>query len=270
LETLKKQTQAVEQRRSDREEKARIVCRTRPSRAGRDPVEKLQEELQGKERLLATEQRGKRQLEEVQRELKSAIERVKNAENASDHLGALITELQKAGVDRQNKWTLWRKSQCKKTRVLFNLFLEKKGHSGSISFEHETEELKVTVWLNGQDANESQRDVRSLSGGEKSFATLALLLATWEVMETPFRAMDEFDVFMDAMRRTLSIQLLIDTASRYRNRQFIFITPQDPTAIKKAPELKIHRLQPPDRSGGEQDVIRPVTVQRRPAANTQQ
>jgi structural maintenance of chromosomes protein 6 len=35
---------------------------------------------------------------------------------------------------------------------------------------------------------------RSMSGGERSYATLALLLALGASHESPFRVMDEFDV----------------------------------------------------------------------------
>lgn len=43
-----------------------------------------------------------------------------------------------------------------------------------------------------------------LSGGERSFTTACFIMALWEIMEAPFRCMDEFDVFMDMINRRVS------------------------------------------------------------------
>jgi hypothetical protein len=54
---------------------------------------------------------------------------------------------------------------------------------------------------------EDQRNPLSLSGGERSYSTVSLILAMWQMMEGPFRAMDEFDVFMDARNRKIAYNL---------------------------------------------------------------
>jgi chromosome segregation ATPase len=76
---------------------------------------------------------------------------------------------------------------------------------------------------------------------------MCLLLALGESLETPFRILDEFDVFMDAQVRKLTMGSLIFMAKKMEHRQFIFITPQDISSLKADPQLKIHTLKPPTR-----------------------
>lgn len=76
---------------------------------------------------------------------------------------------------------------------------------------------------------------------------MCLLLALGESLETPFRILDEFDVFLDAQVRKLTIEALIHVAKKMNHRQFIFITPQDLSSLTPDPQLKILRLTPPTR-----------------------
>lgn len=44
-------------------------------------------------------------------------------------------------------------------------------------------------------------NMKSLSGGERSFSTLAFIMAIGDSIQCPFHCLDEFDVFLDAQNR---------------------------------------------------------------------
>ena len=108
--------------------------------------------------------------------------------------------------------------------------------------------LLFTQLQDNTDESTQTNDVKALSGGERSFATLSLLLAIGESLETPFRVMDEFDVFLDPVARKLALETLIQISKEMEHRQFIFITPQDLSNIPTDPKLRIFHLKPPVRS----------------------
>ena len=55
---------------------------------------------------------------------------------------------------------------------------------------------------------------------------MAFLLALGEWTESPFRCMDEFDVFMDAVNRRIATETLLEFAMEHNEMQYIFLTPQ--------------------------------------------
>ncbi|KAG5013810.1 hypothetical protein JHK82_025944 [Glycine max] len=96
-----------------------------------------------------------------------------------------------------------------------------------------------------QDAsNRAVRDTRGLSGGERSFSTLCFALALHEMTEAPFRAMDEFDVFMDAVSRKISLDTLVDFAEAHGS-QWIFITPHDTSSVRAGDRIKKMQMAAP-------------------------
>ncbi|XP_022171050.1 structural maintenance of chromosomes protein 6-like [Myzus persicae] len=82
------------------------------------------------------------------------------------------------------------------------------------------------------------------SGGERTFATVALILALWSNMQLPFYSIDEYDVYMDNVNRLATTQLLM-MAIENRKNQFIFLTPQDISHIKSSDNVKIVKLKEP-------------------------
>ncbi len=125
--------------------------------------------------------------------------------------------------ERQFTWLRMRASKAKRTRQAFLRFLSERGYVGELRFDHDEEKLHIEVHPNQQNENSS---LQSLSGGERSYSTVALMMALWDVMEFPFAAMDEFDVFMDSVHRRLSIKLLTDVGANHLDRQFVFLSPQ--------------------------------------------
>ena len=131
-------------------------------------------------------------------------------------------------VERSRFFKKEAKVKGKNAGMDFNQRLSQKGHAGKLNFDHEAETLSLEVTRNNQDENSAATsDARNLSGGERSFTTLSFELAMWEFCETPFRVLDEFDVYMDDTYRRQAVEVLMELCDAQRERQFLFITPQD-------------------------------------------
>lgn len=126
----------------------------------------------------------------------------------------------------------------------FERCLGLRGFKGRLRFNFEQKLLTMLVQTK---SDSSKRTVESLSGGEKSFTQIALLLSIWKIMDSRVRGLDEFDVFMDSVNRTISIKLLLQELRNYPKSQSIFITPQDIAAIGDldSEDVRIHRMESP-------------------------
>jgi chromosome segregation ATPase len=71
-------------------------------------------------------------------------------------------------------------------------------------------------------------DAFTQSGGERSSAVTAFLLALQEHIVSPFRAVDEFDVHMDPSSRETFIRALHDYFKEDKSVQYLVITPGSP------------------------------------------
>lgn len=127
----------------------------------------------------------------------------------------------------------------------FEQSLSYRGMHGRLHMNLDSQSLVLHVQTRNE---QDKRTVDSLSGGEKSFVQIAFLLSLWHIMESRVRALDEFDVFMDSVNRTVGIKMLVQELQNLPKSQTIFITPQDTTNMDldwHALGVKIHRLQPP-------------------------
>lgn len=175
-------------------------------------------------------------------DLQQAKEALNALSSELDDLGGLVATLSKQLDLRKLTWIKFRISKAKRTRWNFNRYLQERNFLGKLQFDHENEALHVNVNPNKRDGAAEKAagaggllslasDTHALSGGERSYSTVSLMLALWEVMELAFVAMDEFDVFMDQVNRKVSIQLLLDLGKARPDRQFIFISPHTTTSV---------------------------------------
>ncbi|KAM7194607.1 P-loop containing nucleoside triphosphate hydrolase protein [Rhypophila sp. PSN 637] len=147
---------------------------------------------------------------------------------------------------RLDKWRKFQRYISASSRANFIYLLSERGFRGKLMLDHERKALDLQVEPDKTEKRAAGRNTKTLSGGEKSFSSICLLLAIWEAMGSPLRCLDEFDVFMDNVNRAISTNMLITAARRSVNRQYIFITPnaiEGRSTLDK--DVKIIRLTDP-------------------------
>mmetsp|Transcript_10543 Transcript_10543/g.32464 ORF Transcript_10543/g.32464 Transcript_10543/m.32464 type:complete len:1185 (-) Transcript_10543:68-3622(-) len=148
---------------------------------------------------------------------------------------------------RYSRLTRIRGHICRSSNRTFDDILNKKGSAGQLTFDHDEKLLGMTYQKDNQDESSQIENIQSLSGGERSFSTLAMLIALGATIECPFRVMDEFDVFMDQVSRKVAMRELVDMAKEMKDRQFIFITPQDLSSLPASSLIKVIKMRAPMR-----------------------
>lgn len=218
------------------------------------PVQELRIEIASLESRVQTEQKRLDGFSILQ--LQERYERAQQSyDTIKTELGALERLLQRIEdglVERVKSFIQLRAQIQKHVSAYFGYYIHMRGHYGSIKFDDRSQEMRLRVAISHHRTHEGElcfaQDLRSLSGGERSFTTLALMLALGEAMEAPFRIMDEFDVFMDEANRRVAYKTLIDIAKRESRRQFVFITPLTLPNLRADPEcVRVVRLVPPVR-----------------------
>ncbi|GAA5889489.1 hypothetical protein JCM8208_001041 [Rhodotorula glutinis] len=237
----------------ERTEQASAVC-ARPPAGKHKESKKLQKEIETVERAL--KEREKRQgasIEQILEELEIRKKVATDAVRQVNELANLVGALKEAYNTRVGRWADFRSHLTARARTQFKFHLGNRGFDGSLRFDHEGHALHILIRTEeeGQDGKKAKRkDTKSLSGGEKSFSTICLLLTLWESIGCPVRCLDEFDVFMDAVNRRIAMKMMIDTAKTADKTQFILITPQEMSSIKWGDEVKVIKLEDPKRSQG--------------------
>lgn len=171
---------------------------------------------------------------------KDARDEQKSTEDIKNHLLKTLSH-------RNMRWKQFRSGISVRARVTFGYLLSERKFRGTLHIDHKNQALDINVQPDSTEKSGDGRQTKTLSGGEKSFSTVCLLLSLWDAMGSPIRCLDEFDVFMDSVNRDRSMNMIIAAARRSVGRQFIFITPQSMNNVQQDADVKIIRMTDPER-----------------------
>uniref|UniRef100_A0A8D3DEW8 Structural maintenance of chromosomes protein 6 n=1 Tax=Scophthalmus maximus TaxID=52904 RepID=A0A8D3DEW8_SCOMX len=174
---------------------------------------------------ISTQQEQQGDREEVVKQYQEALETYKNLTQQMKNLNSFIKSLDSVMNHRLQVYAELRRFLSARCKYYFDSMLAQRGYTGNMAFDHKNETLSISVQP-GQGNKADLSDMRSLSGGERSFSTVCFVLSLWAITEAPFRCLDEFDVYMDMVNRRISMDMMLKVAAGQRYRQFIFLTPQ--------------------------------------------
>jgi structural maintenance of chromosomes protein 6 len=170
--------------------------------------------------------------EDIALEAAKTEEAYRNGVEQMQDLEQLGQALKNALITRRDRWAKFRSFISARAKAQFTYLLSERSFRGKLYADHKQKLLDIQVEPDITKRDGSGRGAKTLSGGEKSFSQICLLLSIWEAMGSPIRCLDEFDVYMDSVNRKMSIDLLISAARQSKGRQFILITPGSKSEIR--------------------------------------
>ncbi|KPL00359.1 MAG: hypothetical protein AMK75_05580 [Planctomycetes bacterium SM23_65] len=148
--------------------------------------------------------------------------------------------------ERKRVWTKVLQSLLDQVNPTYQSFLEKINAMGWVRLvdaeDVEAAGLELVIGFKGADPQ--VLDARTHSGGERSSATMAFLLALQRHVKSPFRAVDEFDIHMDPRNRETISYMLLDEMRQGTGSQYLTITPgQVPNVDENVHVITVQRVE---------------------------
>lgn len=121
------------------------------------------------------------------------------------------------------------KNESKRAALDFKNYTKERDYIGELIFDHNNDKLSIVM----RDIKTTKKsysnkirvgDKNTLSGGERTFAGICLLMSLWPSVNCPVKILDEFDVYMDNLNRVAAINALIQYFKK-NGGQAILISP---------------------------------------------
>ena len=181
---------------------------------------------------------------------------VVGGESLCPSIWLILRQVANQAWNLRTEW--WRKARaqiCVQASIGFTVCVSKRNFDGRLRFNHVQGSLGVDVSVRGEQyylhqvttpnavtqthvAAPSQgghptRAPKNLSGGERSFTLVSLLISLWDTVPSPIRCLDEWDVFLDHVNRGIAGKMLVREAQ---------------TEDYEAEKFRLKRLMHPPRS----------------------
>ncbi|KAF4084195.1 hypothetical protein AMELA_G00125660 [Ameiurus melas] len=182
IKTMRENLTSREKEKEDIEAKAREICPgpQRPDRSAKSidtEITRLRQKISSQESTHGNQEQVIREYAEAHSNYKNKFSQLRDLKKFIDRLDNIMT-------DRQARYKTLRRSLSVRCKLYFNNFLIKLHCCGSMMFDHNNETLSISVKPPGRE-NDNVNDMRSLSGGERSFSTVCFILSLWEITESP-------------------------------------------------------------------------------------
>jgi len=170
--------------------------------------------------------------EEVERLYESYVklhdEILAKAEIVSENRTKLMEEIEA----RIQKWQAVMRDLTAKTSLRYGEILSHVGAAGSVELvlAEDVESAGLELFVGFRGVTPVSFNAYTQSGGERSTATVAFLLALQEFIKSPFRGIDEFDIHMDPGNRETIMRVLYATVKDSQT-QYVAITPSPLTVL---------------------------------------
>ena len=156
------------------------------------------------------------------------------AEELARNRQEVITEVEK----RLGRWRDVVSTFLNSLETRYNEILAEVGATGELKLNvgKNVEQAGLDILVGFKGAPPTRLDSLTQSGGERSIALMAFLLALQHHIASPFRAIDEFDVHLDPKNREVISRLILASARELGETQYVAITPGQVTV----PDTDVH------------------------------
>jgi len=156
--------------------------------------------------------------------------RLKSMKEDNDTNKAFLRDLEEQIEERTAKYMQIKSLVVNWTIRTFNSLVRRfdKEFQGNVKLDVQPSERVVKFYFSEETEQGPglHKDISSLSGGEKAYLQMCFILAIWKSVGSTVRALDEWDVFMDAVSRKRISKEMINAALKTTGFQYIFISPQ--------------------------------------------